>query len=232
MATAGFTKKGRDKPNQDEVLSMSLEGKVLLAIADGMGGKIGGKEASTAVIESISEAFRRFPAITISGLFREAHEALIKKSLNDSALFEMGTTLSICLVEEDEVTVGHVGDTRVYHLKNNGLLTKTKDQTEMQHLLDEGILSKRKAKNYNRKNILLSVLTPSDDHEIFSDSFKIAKADRLLLCSDGFYSLVSKLETRDASVNSETIESLSEKLLGLVESRDIHDDYSLLIYQH
>lgn len=232
MITASFTKKGRDKPNQDSVLSISIDGKHLLAIADGMGGKAGGGIASTTVLEVIEKAFKGSPEITIPELFHQAHEELIKKSIDNSELSEMGTTLSLCLVDKDEVKVGHVGDTRIYHLRNAGILTRTKDQTELQHLLDEGVISKRKAKTYKRKHILLSVLTPSKIYDLFVTEFNLIKGDRLMLCSDGFYSLLSKLEARDLSINSETIDVLSTKLLNLVESRDIHDDYSLIIYQH
>src|SRR3546814_5436694 len=55
--------------------------------------------------------------------------------------------------------VGHVGDSRIYHLRGSGLVTRTKDQTEVQHLIDEGILTPERAKMYPRKNVLLSAIS-------------------------------------------------------------------------
>ncbi len=114
---------------------------------------------------------------------------------------EMGTTLTVAVIQGNKVTLGHVGDTRLYHLRNKGIIARTKDQTEVQKLLDDGILNKQRAKNYHRRNVLLSVLTPDRDYELQSTSFNLDTHDRLLLLTDGAYSLASKLELRDLSLS-------------------------------
>lgn len=231
MNIASFSKKGQNKPNQDAILSLKVNGYTLIAVADGMGGKHGGEIASKEAMKSIEETFSSNPNITISELFEKVHQSLITKSNTDSELSEMGTTLSLCIINEDKATIGHVGDTRIYHLRGQGIVTRTKDQTELQHLLEEGVISKRKAKSYKRKNILLSVLTPAKSYELYTVDFDLEPNDRLVLCSDGFYSIVSKLEIKDSSVASETSEQLNANLLTLVESKQIYDDYSCIVYQ-
>ncbi|MGH1441274.1 MAG: PP2C family protein-serine/threonine phosphatase [Cellvibrionaceae bacterium] len=231
MDTASFSKKGRDKPNQDSITSISINGKHLIAISDGMGGKYGGEIASSSALDAISESFKINPELPIESLFEVAHKRLVDLSISDTTLSEMGATLSICLINTGKASIGHVGDTRIYHLRNEGIVTRTKDQTELQHLLEEGVITKRKAKNYKRKNILLSVLTPSKSYELFTAEFDLIQQDRLILCSDGFYSLVSKSEIKDLSIALDSIDDLASELLKLVESKDINDDYSCLIYQ-
>lgn len=231
MNIASFSKKGRDKPNQDAILSLEANGYTLIAVADGMGGKHGGEIASAEVMKLIGETFSSTPSIAVPELFEKAHQSLIAKSNTDSKLSEMGTTLSLCIINGNRAAIGHVGDTRIYHLRGQGIVTRTKDQTELQHLLEEGVISKKKAKNYKRKNILLSVLTPAKNYELYTVDFDLESDDRLVLCSDGFYSLVSKLEIKDSSVATESSEQLKTKLLALVESKQIHDDYSCIVYQ-
>lgn len=232
MNIVSFSKKGRKKTNQDSVFSAEVRGVSFLAIADGMGGKFGGEVASATVVQAIGDAFNADPTITIQVLFDIAHKKLESVSNDNVSLAEMGTTLTVCIIENHRVRVGHVGDTRVYHLRNSGIVSRTKDQTELQHLLDEGVISKRKAKSYKRKNILLSVLTPTKDYELYTNEFEVLKGDRLLLCTDGFYSLVSKAEIRDSSLQQGSLDLLLEQLLKTVESKEIHDDYSALLYEH
>lgn len=225
-----FSFPGRSKPNQDGILIKTLGAdSLVLGIADGMGGKPGGNIASNIALETIDAEMERDPGVTVSELFSSVKRALDSQSSSSPELGEMGTTLSICVIRNNKVTVGHVGDCRVYLLRRNGIVSMTKDQTEVQRLLDDGILPRHMAKDYPRRNILLSVMSASSQYELQESSFTVQADDRILLMSDGAYSLFSKSEIRDLSVHSPSTTGLKSQILKVIQTRPIKDDYSAII---
>ncbi|MEZ9526646.1 PP2C family protein-serine/threonine phosphatase [Enterovibrio norvegicus] len=231
FTAAGFSEAGRGKPNQDSFLIEELGEKTfILAIADGMGGKLGGDIASKIAMETLSKEVK-LSNFSIPSIFSKVKTALDSKAAQSHELQEMGTTLTVAIIQNNIVSLGHVGDTRLYHLRNSGIVARTADQTEVQKLIDDGILSKQRAKSYNRRNILLSVLTPRQDFTLQESHFELQKNDRLLLLTDGAYSLASKIELRDLSLkNNELLDYLNE-IRNLIESKKIHDDYSVVTFQ-
>ncbi|OWQ35568.1 PP2C family serine/threonine-protein phosphatase [Pseudomonas sp. DrBHI1] len=225
-----FSFPGRNKPNQDALFAKRY-GKDYLAlgIADGMGGKPGGNFASKIALQSIETELDNNPEISIEELFSQVKKSLEIESISFPAYGEMATTLSICLIKGEEAWVGHVGDCRIYQLRGNGIATRTTDQTEVQRLLDDGILPKHMAKDYPRRNILLSVMNATLEYTLQKNTFTIRPGDNIVLMSDGAYSLLSKSEIRDMCAQSKTTETFKSSMLDLIRSRPIKDDYSALI---
>ncbi|HIF9255925.1 TPA: PP2C family protein-serine/threonine phosphatase [Photobacterium damselae] len=227
----GFSEAGRGKPNQDSILIKNLgDEAIVLAIADGMGGKNGGDVASNIAVSIISKEVDA-SNLSIPSIFQKVKFELESRAAEFPELSHMGTTLTLAIIVGDKVKVGHVGDTRLYHLRQNGIIARTKDQTEVQKLLDDGILSKQRAINYHRRNILLSVLTPNRSYDLQVLDFNLTISDRLLLSTDGAYSLASKLELRDLSVKNNDLNSYVEQVKMLIESKKIRDDYSVVAFQ-
>lgn len=228
LQTDSFSKPGRKGLNQDCLLACSSGAYSLIAIADGMGGKEAGDKASKIAIDIIKQQFNKNPDLDLSKAFRSVKDELCEFSIANN-IKQMGTTLTVCLVNEAKAVVAHVGDTRLYQLRKNGIIAITRDQTEVQKLIDDGVLSKKRAIRYHRKNVLLSALTNYSDYSLFQTEFYISSSDRLLLLSDGAYDLISKKEIRDLSLQNDNVKKLLEDILNLVESRTIKDDYSVII---
>jgi serine/threonine protein phosphatase PrpC len=226
-----FSQPGRKGTNQDCVLALSSGASRLIAIADGMGGKDAGDRASKIAINTLRNEFENNQEFDLSDAFRLTKNAICDFSERNN-IKQMGTTITACLMTGDKAVVAHVGDTRLYHLRNNGIVCITKDQTEVQKLLDDGVLSKKRAEKYHRKNVLLSAMTNYTPYDLFQTDFYLSHGDRLLLLSDGAYDLISKVEIRDLSVRSKTISDLTSDILNLIKSREIKDDYSLVAAQH
>lgn len=227
-----FSRAGRNKPNEDSILIKELgDSAILLGIADGMGGKPGGATASKTVIQTAAKVMEAAPSTSVEMLFDEAQKALLSISREYEELTDMATTLSLVLIKDNQAVIGHVGDCRIYHLRENGLISRTKDQTEVQRLIDDGILSKQRAKNYHRKNILLSVINASGAFDLQINKFEIAPGDRLILLTDGAYSLIQKSEIRDASVACNSLEEFLSEVQKKIESRPIRDDYSVVAFE-
>lgn len=230
-STASFSQAGRKGVNQDATLVEISNDAAVMAIADGMGGRDSGEIASELAIKTIkSEFLKNNRFIDYPKVFEKIQKYLVEYA-NSNNIGKMGTTLTSCLIDKNTVKLAHVGDTRLYHLRNKGIVTKTKDQTELQELLDQKILSPRRALDYHRKNVLLSALSNYSNYELVSLEFEIIAGDRLILISDGAYSLLKKAKIIELSLHSDNVDMLSEKILDFIKKQPIQDDYSMIVYE-
>jgi serine/threonine protein phosphatase PrpC len=140
----------------------------------------------------------------------------------------MGTTLSLIRLNGSAVEVGHVGDSRIYHLRADGIVDRTVDQTEVEQLIQQGILSKARARHYPRRHVLLSVLSPSKTYKLYRSSFDLTLGDRLILLTDGVSSKLLRKEIRDLSLHHPNAQSLALALENEINLRNPDDDYSAI----
>lgn len=226
-----FSHKGRKKDNEDAYLTIDLgEDQYLLAIADGVGGREGGNLASSTAIKELSNYFSQNKFTNMSVIFNRIKDSIINEG-NKQNYPKMATTLTVCYINNNEVTVGHVGDCRLYHIRGNGLITKTRDQSEKQKLIDDGIFSKERALFYPRKNILLSVIAKDHEYELYETEFQINQGDRLLLISDGVYNLCSKKEIVELSSKNNFIENWLNDINSLITLKIPKDDYTAIAFE-
>ena len=230
IKTNYFSKQGKNKLNQDSILQIKSENEIyLFAIADGMGGEKGGNIASNYSLNIVQELFSNNNQISMKDIFKSTSAKLNKLSKALPEYSNMATTLTICIIKNNTAYIGHVGDCRIYHLRDKGIMSRTKDQTEVQKLLDDKILTKSLAKSYHRKNILLSLLSNSIDYNLQEDTFEVINGDRILLLSDGVYNVLkNKIYIRDLSIKSFTINDLVYKIEETIEKEKIIDDYSCI----
>lgn len=218
--------------NQDAVAVFRVSDMAaVLAVADGMGGEAGGAIAAATAIGVIKDWGERIIDAPMLSVFETVRDRLIDVSKSDSSLASMGTTLTLCLIADQSVRFAHVGDCRVYHLRARGIQTRTKDQTEVQALLDYGVLSRAKARRYPRRNVLVSVLSPTEEFDLQEGAFSLEGGDRVLIVSDGVYKVLSKAEIRDISVESESIDVFLDRLRDELVSRGLRDDSSVVVVE-
>lgn len=141
---------------------------------------------------------------------------------------QWSTTLSVCLLIGERAIVGHVGDTRIYHLRGAGIQSRTRDQTEVERLIEEGILSPERALRYPRRHVLLSALSGDGDFHLQRSEFDVLVGDRVLLLSDGVYRQVTKREIAGLSEEHRQVPPFVHALKGLLASRGLVDDASAL----
>ncbi|HUP15197.1 MAG TPA: PP2C family serine/threonine-protein phosphatase [Acidimicrobiia bacterium] len=187
---AAGTHKGRVRNNNEDSFAPETSGRgtgpVVLMVADGMGGAIGGEIASQLAVQH---------AFTGSGSPVErvirANEAVVERTLSEPGLAGMGTTLTLAEFGEDgSVNLAHVGDSRAY-LIHRGLLEQlTDDHTVVAEQLAAGHISPADAVTHPQRSMLTRVLGISPDVEIDSITIDSAPGDRLLICSDGLTNMV------------------------------------------
>ncbi len=187
---AAGTHKGRVRNNNEDSFAPETSGRstgpVVLMVADGMGGAIGGEIASQLAVQHASTG----PGSPVERVIR-ANEAVVKRTLSEPGLAGMGTTLTLAEFGKDgSVNLAHVGDSRAY-LIHDGLLEQlTDDHTVVAEQLAAGHISPADAVTHPQRSMLTRVLGISPDVEIDSITFDSAPGDRLLICSDGLTNMV------------------------------------------
>ncbi|REE97360.1 Stp1/IreP family PP2C-type Ser/Thr phosphatase [Thermomonospora umbrina] len=167
----------------------------LLAVADGMGGHVGGEIASAAAIGELRKLDTDLPAndllAALEHTVKAANEKLHRIVESDPALQGMGTTLTAMLWSGSQVALVHIGDSRAYLLRDGSLFQITHDHTLVQSLVDEGRISPDEAASHPQRSLLLRALDGRG--EVDPDlSLREAKVgDRYLLCSDGLSGVVT-----------------------------------------
>lgn len=181
------------KANED----CGLASAKVIAVADGMGGHAAGEVASSTVIQTFRDQLDSLP--TSSDDFQSwlvsttnyAHSAIGDLVAADHEKRGMGTTLSAIAVIENKIGVGHVGDSRIYQLRNHEFKQISIDHTYVQSLVDSGEITQAQAAHHPRRNLLIRAIDGIHDVTMDIDLLEINVGDRYLLCSDGLTGVVS-----------------------------------------
>ena len=193
--------KARDM-NQDcfYVSDLNKDEIKLYIVADGMGGYKGGEIASSLAVKSVKNfVFNNFKKSrkdreSILQLLKAAIEyanmIVYEKSKEDPELQDMGTTLDACLIYNNKVFIGHVGDSRVYRIRKNFMRKLTSDHSYVEKLVKEGTITKEEAYNHPKKNMLMKALGCNSlvQPDLICKGF--LKDDILLMCSDGLTNML------------------------------------------
>lgn len=151
---ASFNLPRSGKENGDALAYANLPGGgLMLAIADGVGSASHGGDAAALATRTCLDLR---DIVDIPTLFREVDAKIQMAAKAESG--QWSSTLSVCLIRDQHARFGHVGDTRIYHLRGKGLQTRTHDQTEVARLIEQGILTPERALRYPRRHVLVSVM--------------------------------------------------------------------------
>lgn len=173
----------------------------LFILADGMGGCNAGDLASSLALMSaksyIENNFENTPkdkeniCKLVKSSMEYANMVVHEKSLENKNLDGMGTTLEVCLIYNNRVYIGHIGDSRVYRIRNNFIRKLTQDHSYVQKLVQEGTITKEEAEHHAKKNILMKALGCNAyvEPDVMVKGFQ--KGDILIICSDGLTNMVN-----------------------------------------
>lgn len=184
--------------NQDApIVSEKLR---LYGVADGMGGHKGGEVASTSARDDLlRELEGKTPSVAaLSGAIEEVNRQIYHQQEHDDALTGMGTTLSVLWMSDNFVYIGHVGDSRVYLLRDGEFKQMTLDHSLVEQLVREGVLTEEEAQNHPMRNIITRAIGTDESVEVDVVVEERRKGDLWLACSDGLHGLVDDCQMRDA----------------------------------
>jgi serine/threonine protein phosphatase PrpC len=175
---------------------------LLVAVSDGMGGALAGEVASAMTLdvlrEHATEAMAQLGGLDSTALeswlaqgIHEANRRVREAARNDPSLEGMGATATAGLVFPGAMVLAHVGDSRAYHLREGQLRQVTTDHTFVGHLVAQGHLTPEEAHTHEHRHVLLQAVGVNEVLKTDSLTVILRPDDRLLLCSDGLYDLVS-----------------------------------------
>jgi protein phosphatase len=163
----------------------------LLAVADGMGGHVGGEVASAAVIDALKPLDTQVPAgellNALDHAVRQASRSLSSLVKADPALRGMGTTLTALLWSGSQLGLVHIGDSRAYLVRDGQVFQITHDHTMVQSLLADGKITVDEAASHPQRNLMLRALVAGRSYEPDLQLHEARPGDRYLLCSDGLH---------------------------------------------
>ena len=209
----------------------------VLAVADGMGGHQRGEVASRlaidTVVQTLDSGHGDDAALLLKQAFRRANDAIYAGDSDAGDEQRMGTTLVVAVIRGKYATIGSVGDSRAYLVRANALTQITKDHSLVADQVSRGELSATEARQSPQRNVLTHAL----GHRAKLDGkmpgifeLTLLPEDRLLLCSDGFYDVVSDDDFVQALLQLPPDES-ARRLVDLAVERGTTDNVSAVIAQ-
>lgn len=197
------------KDNQDS----GYAGPWLLAVCDGVGGAARGDLASATAIDELRLLDTRptgDPLVEVRAALSRAHERIGQLVDAEPALSGTSTTAVVALFDGEQLSFGHLGDSRAYLLRGGAIRQLTRDHTFVQSLIDEGRLTEEAARNHPNRNLILRAL--DGVHDVDPDLFGLilSVGDRVLICSDGASGVLTDAELTSLLATGRPAEAADE----------------------
>lgn len=241
MRWAGATDLGLRREHNEDTYAIWTPGEpaeqvrrgVLLLVADGMGGSAAGEVASHAAAEAVLRHFREREETGELALTRSlevAHRAVHRLSQESPDLAGMGTTVAAASVLGTDVRFAHVGDSRVYLVRDGHIRQLTVDHSLVQQLVEQQLLTPEQARVDPRRNVLTRSIGVGESVQVDESQLAggLKPGDTLLLCSDGLYGMMMEDEmARLASLPD--LDRACQALIELARERGGHDNITVVL---
>lgn len=226
VETAQVSRQGNRNENQDRVRIVVTNRHVLLTVADGMGGHAGGDIAAEAAVQTLERIFQDSdsllePAEFLRRSIISAHQAVVALGAKLDQELRPRTTITACLVTAGMVRWAHVGDSRVYFIRDNRVLARTRDHSAVEILAQQGLLEDTELAMHPLRNFVDQCLggEPEIPTIDISDPHPLLAGDVVLLCSDGLWAPLSDVQIADALGEKQGLRVVLEALAMEAEMR-------------
>ncbi len=206
----------------------------LIIVADGMGGYEGGQEASRIAAEEVQEMYSAAPdgdvPATLGRAFQAAHEQIKRYAAAHPNLEGMGTTCTAAVLQGPDLYYAHVGDSRLYLVREGKIRRLTRDDSYVAKLVEQGVLNPKDAEMHPQRHILTAALGAGEDvlPEVSADPIPLGAGDVLVLCTDGLWGLVSDEEIQEV-VEQELPEEACRRLIEIARQRGGPDNITVQV---
>jgi len=184
--TVALTDTGRKRRHNEDVYVVDPP---IFAIADGMGGANAGEVAAALAADAL-RGEGGSGEDTLVMLMQEANRRVYEQANEDAAKSGMGTTMTVALLEDSRVRIGHVGDSRAYLIRDGELSQLTDDHSLVGELVRSGKLAPEEADTHPQRSVITRVLGTDPEVDVDTITIETRSGDLFLLCSDGLYSMV------------------------------------------
>ena len=224
--------------NQDAYYISDSSSEVkLFILADGMGGYKGGEIASNLAIKCtknyIENNFKDTPKDRenliqlVASSMEYANMIVYEKSKENKEFEGMGTTLEVCLIYNNKIYIGHIGDSRIYRIRKDFMRKLTTDHSYVQKLVKDGTITKEEAEVHPKKNMLLKALGCNAFVEPDVSVKGFLKDDIILISSDGLTNMVKQEDIFQIATGN--IEKAPQKLVDLANQHGGLDNITVIV---
>ena len=219
----------------------------LYVVCDGMGGGNAGEIAGTLAVEAIhahlAEAARNVdlpligpgdatvsaPANRLASAIRAANEVVHRESWSRPDYAGMGTTVVAALLREEVLAIAHVGDSRLYLVRNGTIQSLTTDHSWVAEQILKGFITEEEAERSPRKNIVTRALGVESSVDVELAEVPVKGGDMLLLCSDGLTRAVRPPDILHILSGSEDLPTMSDRLIAMANEAGGDDNTTVVI---
>lgn len=230
------------KMNQDAYyISEESDTYKLCILADGMGGYTGGEIASRVACKSVAEYIKQnlednkaYSKEAIMQVIKDAmnyaNNVVFEMSRQQKELEQMGTTLEVCVIYNNRIHIGHIGDSRIYRIRQGIMRKLTVDHSYVQKLVKDGTITKEEAINHPKKNMLMKALgcEPEIEPDIMVKGFN--PNDVILICSDGLTNMIAEQEI--LNIVESDIQNATQNLIRKAKELGGYDNITTIIIEN
>jgi len=224
---AGSSHPGRRRRRNEDSYAIAPP---LFAVADGIGGARAGEIASRLAAAAVKEDPGE--GADVAELIREANRRVFERARDDASASGMGTTMTVALVEDGQVTIGHVGDSRAYRLRDNALEQLTDDHSLVAELVRSGKLSPEEAETHPQRSVITRALGTEADVDVDTFTVEAQPGDVFLLCSDGLTDMVEENHIVDVvGRNRGDLERAAKQLIADANRSGGEDNVTVVFFE-
>jgi len=206
----------------------------LFAVADGMGGAQAGEVASHLAVEVLEQGLPDGAGSVEERLrerVREANARIMESAQADDARAGMGTTLTVAYVGEDDLTVAHVGDSRLYRLRDGTFERLTDDHSLVEELVRQGKLTPEEADEHPQRSIITRALGAEEGVEADSRTWAGRDGDVYLICSDGLTSMVPEAHVAQVLAEAPSLAGAGRMLIDAANDAGGRDNITVVLFR-
>jgi serine/threonine protein phosphatase PrpC len=203
------------------------------AVADGMGGAKAGEVASALAAGAFEGETHsgEAPEAQLVRILREANRRIYDLASSDDSHRGMGTTLTAAMVHGDEVSIGHVGDSRAYLLRDGKLDQLTRDHSLVAELERSGQISPEAAEHHPQRSIITRALGPEPDVQVDTFTLTARDGDVLLISSDGLTSMISDDEVSSILRSGGELDATADELIRAANQSGGRDNITVVLFR-
>lgn len=217
------SRQGGRSENQDNFACSDTPFGLLVVVCDGMGGGPSGASASSLAVQAITQSVTHasqglMPEAVLKNAVIEANSLLRHTIKEHPQLAGMGTTCVAVLVTPVLATIVHVGDSRLYLIRNKQLRFRTADHSVVGDMVRKGELTEEDARRAANSNVITRALGISDEVIPEIDKVQLQENDRLILCTDGIWGMVSEKQLVNLLSEEKKLDNLILEIMDGIES--------------
>ena len=241
MKVWGMTDIGLVRKENQDAYSFCEQGEhTVCVVCDGMGGPAGGQLASKIAVETFmseingiltdgmsAEQLREASSYAVS----KANQAIRESAAQQEAYQNMGTTLVAAVTYDDGVVVSNVGDSRAYHISEEGITRVTRDNSLVESMVERGDITAEEARRHPNRNLITRALGPDTDAQCDGYVCSMAAGEFLLLCTDGLVDTVTDQEMLFEVIHGGEVENCLERLINIAKKQGAPDNVTAVLMQ-